>query len=246
MLAHLKNHPFDVEAFFEYSLVLTYAIPQEELQTLIPECLKLDTFQGKWAFVAIAFVQTKALRPKGLPAFMGNDFFLIGYRIFVQYTTNLGKRLRGLYILKSETDSRRMELLGSLFSRYQYTTIDINQILQGAILQITSKKSGLDVVVNISSQNRSLPFTSPFSNWQEARRYAGPLPFTFSYNPETREVLIVEGIREHWQPTPVQVLRADSIFFDSFNLPTPILASAFIIKDIPYQWKRGRTEQWNR
>ena len=54
MLSFLKNHPFAVEAFFESSLVLTFALPKEQLQDLIPECLQLDTFQDKWAFVAVA------------------------------------------------------------------------------------------------------------------------------------------------------------------------------------------------
>ena len=76
MLTFLKNHPFAVEAFFESSLVLTFAVPKEQLETLIPECLQLDTFNDKWAFIAVAMVQTKDLRPKGFPKFMGNDFFL--------------------------------------------------------------------------------------------------------------------------------------------------------------------------
>ena len=95
MFSFLKNHPFAVEAFFESSLVFTFAIPKEQLQHLIPECLKLDTFNDQWAFIAVAMVQTKHLRPKGFPKFAGNDFFLIGYRVFVRYTNNKGKRLRG-------------------------------------------------------------------------------------------------------------------------------------------------------
>ena len=78
MFSSLKNHPFAVEAFFESSLVLTFAVPKEQLQTYIPECLQLDTFNDKWAFIAIAMVQTNDLRPKGFPKFMGNNFFLIG------------------------------------------------------------------------------------------------------------------------------------------------------------------------
>mgnify|MGYP003497522576 FL=1 len=100
----LKNHPFAVETFFKSSLVLTYAVPKEELKNLIPECLQLDTFNDQWAFVAVAMVDTKNLRPKGFPRFMGNDVILTGYRIFVRYIDNAGKRLRGLYILKSETN----------------------------------------------------------------------------------------------------------------------------------------------
>ncbi len=44
MLSFLKNHPFAVEAFFERSLVLTFAAAKEDLQPFIPECLALDIF----------------------------------------------------------------------------------------------------------------------------------------------------------------------------------------------------------
>ena len=127
MLSFLKDHPFAVEAFFESSLVITFAVLKEELQSLIPECLELDTYNDKYAFIAVAMVQTKDLRPKGFPKFIGNDFFLIGYRIFVRYTNNRGKRLRGLYILKSETDKRKMEFMGNIFTHYNYATTDISQ-----------------------------------------------------------------------------------------------------------------------
>ena len=109
MFSFLKDHPFAVEAFFESSLVLTFAVPKEQLEQYIPECLQLDTFQDRWAFIAIAMVQTKDLRLKGFPRFIGNDFFLTGYRVFVRYTNKAGKKLRGLYILKSETDKKKME-----------------------------------------------------------------------------------------------------------------------------------------
>jgi len=122
----LKNHPFAVETFFESSLVLTFSVPKEELKGLIPECLELDTFNDQWAFVAVALVQTKNLRPKGFPKFMGNDFFLIGFRVFVRYTNKQGKSLRGLYILKSETNKKKMSFFGNIFTHYNYATTDID------------------------------------------------------------------------------------------------------------------------
>ena len=56
MPSFLKNHPFGVEAFFESSTVLAFAVPKEELEPLIPESLALDLFEAKWAFVAVAMV----------------------------------------------------------------------------------------------------------------------------------------------------------------------------------------------
>jgi len=240
----LKNHPFAVEAYFEQSLVLTFAVPKEELQDLIPECLELDLFQEKLAFVAVAMVQTTDLRPKGFPKFMGNDFFLIGYRVFVRYTTNAGKRLRGLYILKSETDKKKMTFMGNLFSHYNYTTTDILQSEQDNTTTITSIHSNFKVTLTKTEEEIDLPEHSPFADWKEARRFAGPLPFTFTYNNKTKEVLIIEGVRQNWTPNPVKVLDYHFDFLSSLQLKNPVLANAFIIKEIPYYWKKGKIEQW--
>lgn len=245
MLNFLKNHPFAVEAHFDSSLVFTFAVPKEELQKFIPECLTLDTFQDKWAFIAIAMVQTKDLRPKGFPKFMGNDFFLIGYRVFVRYTNKAGKNLRGLYILKSETDKMKMQFLGNLFTHYNYTTTDISQKEIEAKKMIFSLNSKFDVEISKNEEEVMLPAHSPFKDWKEARRFAGPLPFTFTYNKETKEVLIIEGVRENWVPKPVNVLNYDFEFLRTLELEKPVLANAFIISNIPYCWKKGKIEKWN-
>lgn len=247
MLSFLKNHPFAVEAFFESSLVLTFAIPKEEVLHLIPECLALDTFNNKWAFIAVAMVQTKNLRPKVFPKFMGNDFFLIGYRLFVRFTNNSGKSLRGLYILKSETDKKKMEFLGNIFTHYNYRTTDIQHLNQNGTNEINSNKSGFKIKIeNTNSANIPLPDGSPFKDWKEARRFAGPLPFTFTYNQSEKTVLIIEGVRENWDPMPVNVLNYQFSFLDQLNLKEAKLANAFIIKNIPYYWKKGRIEKWKQ
>ncbi|WP_339893125.1 DUF2071 domain-containing protein [uncultured Algibacter sp.] len=244
MLSFLKNHPFAVESFFESSTVLTFAVPKEQLQNLIPECLQLDTFQDKWAFVAVAMIQTKELKPKGFPKFMGNNFFLIGYRVFVRYTSSTGKNLRGLYILKSETDKKKMELMGNLFTHYNYTTTDINQSETDGTKELSSIKSNFKLTLDQAEQEVSLPENSPFADWKEARRYAGPLPFTFTYNKETKEVLIIEGVRQNWTPSPVKVIDYKFEFLDTIKLQNPVLANAFVIRNIPYQWKKGKIDLW--
>ena len=244
MLTFLKNHPFAVESFFECSTVLTFAVPKEQLQHLIPECLTLDTYQDKWAFIAIAMVQTKDLRPKSFPKFLGNDFFLIGYRIFVRYNNIQGKNLRGLYIIKSETNKKKMEFLGNLFTHYNYTTTDIAQIETDSTKEILSLNSNFKITIDKSTDEVSLPQKSPFLDWANARRFAGPLPFTFTYNAQSKEVLIIEGVRENWKPYPIKVILYEFDFLNKLNLQVIVLANAFEIKNIPYYWKKGRIESW--
>ncbi|QTD37423.1 DUF2071 domain-containing protein [Polaribacter batillariae] len=244
MFKKLKNHPFAVEAFFKSSIVFTFAVPKKELESLIPDCLTLDTFKDKWAFIAIAMVQTKDLRIKGMPKFMGNDFFLIGYRVFVRYTNRKGKRLRGLYILKSETDCNKMTFRGNIFTHYNYTTTDVNINSDKHKIELFSNKSNFNIKVDKTEAEIDLPANSPFANWKEARRFAGPLPFTFTYNAATKEILIIEGVRTNWKPKPLKVDDYHFNFLNQLKLKNCVLANSFIIENIPYQWKKGKIESW--
>jgi uncharacterized protein YqjF (DUF2071 family) len=244
MLSFLKDHPFAVAAHFEASLVLTYAAPKEELLKFIPGCLSLDTFADTWAFIAVAMVKTTHLRPKGFPEFTGNDFILTGYRIFVKYNTSDGKRLRGLYIIRSETDKAKMAFLGNIFTHYNYQKTDIAFQRQNGIITVQSVKSDLFVKVKENNGVIALPDHSPFNDWKEARRFAGPLPFTFTYDSNKKEVLIIEGVREDWKPQAVEVINSQIGFISGLGLKGAVLANAFVISDIPYFWKKGRKDLW--
>lgn len=244
MFTSLRYHPFAVETFFKSSLVLTYAVAKEELQNLIPPCLTLDTFEDKWAFMAVAMVDTKALRPKGFPEVLGNDFFLMGYRIFVRYTTQEGKKLRGLYILQSSTNKKKMEIFGNIFTKYHYNTTDITLNYGEKAMQVISQQANLDVSVNWQNEDITLPQTSPFKDWKIARRFAGPLPFTFTFLPTSNQVLIIEGVRENWTPKPVEILHQKVGFVENKNFKEITLANAFVLENIPYYWKKGRIDLW--
>lgn len=238
----LKNHPFAVSAHFERSTVLTFAVPKDQLLSFIPECLELDTFQDKWAFIAVALVQTENLRPKGTPKIFGNDFFLIGYRIFVRYSTSYGKRLRGLYIIKSETNKKKMEFIGNIFTHYNYTTTDISVFEKNEIRSIISKKSNFQINIDTSDNDVKMPIASPFDEWKQARRFAGPLPFTFTYNETDNSVLIIEGVRSNWKPKAINVTQYHFEYLEKLNLKDIVLANAFEINDIPYYWKKGKKD----
>lgn len=153
--------------------------------------------------------------------------------------------MRGLYILKSETDSKWLATFGNIFTRYRYTTTDISYETKGAVTSISSIGSGLDIKLGSDEEATKLPEASPFGDWKEARRFAGPLPFTFTYDEGTRNVSIIEGVRQNWTPKPIDVLEYEVEFLRSLNIDGLVLANAFIIQDVPYLWKKGRVEKWN-
>lgn len=237
----LKDHPFAIEAYFDFSLVFTFAISVNDAKKLIPTFLEPDTFNNEHAFIAVAMVKTKNLRPKGFPEWFGRNFFLTGYRVFVRYHNQHHKHLRGLYILKSETDSKWMSVMGNIFSSYKYETGTIQVEEFNKEIKINSTDLGINAHIIRGNENTLLPASSPFTNWQEARKFAGPLPFTFTAANANKSVLIIEGVRNHWQPMPVIVLNADFKFINDIKIPCT-LANAFIIDKVPYYWKKGRKE----
>ena len=238
-----RANPFAVNAWFDYSCTLTFALPQEEIAAHLPSCLEPDTFDHKWGFVAVAVVQTRQLRPAGFPKCLGNDFVLVGYRYFVRYRSATGRNLRGLYILRSETDKKRMELLGNIFTRYRYVKTDVRVNEENDRLRIDSIDTGLRIEVDLTDHT-NLPKGSPFSRWEDARKFSGPLPFTFTCEAEKKRVLIVEGVRSDWKPMPVRVMQCDIPFLSELGHENAILANAFIVKNIPYHWKKGTSEPW--
>ena len=248
MFAALHRHPFAVQAHFRHSLVLTFAYPEALLQELLPPGLTVDSYEGN-GFLAIALVQTEALRPAGFPAWLGRDFFLSGYRIFSRYRRADGKVLRGLRILRSYTDQRSMVWSGNLFTRYQYQKCQVTSRREAQTLDYTITTPGAvaDVTVRayIDQAASAPPAGSPFADLKTARRFAGPLPFTFGYEAATRSMVIVEGVRQHWQPMPVRVegLRCTFLEQAPFNAAPLRLANAFFIENIPYHWKRGEVER---
>jgi hypothetical protein len=241
----LKRHPFAVDAYFRHCLVLSYALPEPVLTPLLPPGLTLDGFEGS-GFVAVALVQTERLRPAFLPATFGQSFFLTGYRIFARYTTPEGKNLRGLRILRSDTDKPLMALAGNALTHYHYhlAVVDLTVTLERLEVRVNSRPPGtaeLHVLADLTRVPAPLPPGSPFRDLKEARRFAGPLPFTFDYEPETHSMIRVQGVREHWEPQPVRVeVRENTFLCDArFAGARPILANAFYVKDIPYRWLRG-------
>jgi hypothetical protein len=238
----LQRHPFPVDAFFRHSLVLTYAYPAALLAPLLPPGLVLDTLRG-YGFLAIALVQAERLHPAWVPAALGRNVFLAGYRIFARRTD--GQSLRGLRILRSLTDSPAMWCAGNLFTHYQYRLCrsELREIDGGIEWTVRTRRgdADLEIAVPFAGRPASLPDASPFVSEQEARRYAGPLPYTFDYEPETHSIVSIRGVRSRWDPRPVRVIVRRNTFLDQppFAGFAPLLANAFYLRDVPYRWERG-------
>jgi hypothetical protein len=59
-------------------------------------------------------------------------------------------------------------------------------------------------------------------------------------------VLVIEGVRGDWKPALVKVVDQHFSFVEQLGFSETRLANAFIIKNIPYYWKKGKIEKWKQ
>ncbi len=236
----LKRHPFPVVAWFERVVAVSFAFPEEVLRPLVPEPLEIDSHEG-FGFVTVALVWTKGLRPAVFPAFLGQDFFLAGYRIFTRLRDEKGRRMRGLKILRSETDKARMVLSGNLLTHYNYRRVRLEASDSRVRTWLPDGRETLDLSFDLTDEPDAPPAGSPFADLRAARNFAGPMPFTFDAEGDGRFV-VIEGKRTEWTPRPVRILDWKVGLFDEapFRGVTPVLANAFRVDGVPYRWEKGR------
>ena len=240
LAVRLKRHPFPVEAWFDRVIAISFAFPEDVLRSLVPEPLEIDAYERQ-GFVTVALVWTRGLRPAGFPAFLGKDFFLAGYRIFTRLRDERGRRLRGLKILRSETDKASMVLSGNLMTHYYYRRVILETSDTRVRTWLPDGRETLDITFDPTSEPDAPPEGSPFADLRAARQFAGPMPYTFDAEADGR-FIVIEGKRADWTPKPLRITHWKIGLFDEapFRGVTPVLANAFQVSGVPYRWERGR------
>ena len=130
-------------------------------------------------------VKVRGMRPAFLPRWLGQRFVLVGFRVFARHRDASGRVRRGLRILESRTDRRALVAMGNLLTHYKYRRARVDWQLAAEGLQVRLGESGGDLTLDVLARTDGeapLPATSPFLDWQQARRFAGPLPWTFDYD----------------------------------------------------------------
>jgi len=56
--------------------------------------------------------------------------------------------------------------------------------------------------------------------------------------------VIIEGVRQNWNPRPVSVGLESAAFFSHppFAGTPVVLANAFLLEGVPYRWRKGLVE----
>ena len=141
-----------------------------------------------------------------------------------------------------------MQLFGNLLTHYHYerSTFRVQRTNQNYEVEVKTPggHADLHIEADMSVPPSAPPAGSPFSDFTEARKFAGPLPFTFDYESQTNSIIRVQGVRQQWNPRPVSVTVHQNTFLQEppFRNSGAVLANAFYLENVPYSWRSGIRE----
>jgi uncharacterized protein YqjF (DUF2071 family) len=237
--------PFATNTVWAEAVCVNYRLDPPALRPLVPEVFDLDLHAGR-AFVSLTASRLKDFGVGWLPAALRMNFYQSTYRAHVTYTDFRGRRLRGCYFVRSETNSRLMSLTANLlpeFRAHHCGTYPILMARQGDHLVVTvdSAPDPTGKVVLVLDTGRPLagmPPGSVFGSPAAAYDFLVEFYDAFSYAPESQEVFLLQIERGPWH---VQVVEPVDYYFGYFSDgPFPpgsaVLDSVFYFRNTPYRW----------
>jgi hypothetical protein len=104
-------HVHDIDAFLERRLLVNYRVDPEVVSGLLPRPFAPRLVNG-YAIAGVCLIHMSEVRPKNLPAALGVDIQGSAHRVAVTWTDRDGVEHPGVYILRRDSGSRIVGLIG--------------------------------------------------------------------------------------------------------------------------------------
>jgi hypothetical protein len=237
--------PFNTNTVWAEAVCVNIRVDPAALRPLVPEIFELDLYQGS-AFVSLTASRLKDFGLGRLPRALRTNFYQATYRAHVTFTDFRGRKSRGCYFVRSETNSQVMSLAANMlpeFRAHHCSTYPILMARQGPHFMLTVD-SGDDpagkvvLVLDTSRDLTAMPNRSIFPSISDAYDFIVDFHDAFSYDPDVNEVFLLQIERGDWAIHVVEPV--DAYFGYVTNGPFPTgsaqLDSIFYFTDVPYRW----------
>jgi uncharacterized protein YqjF (DUF2071 family) len=229
-----------MRTIFRRCVLVNFAVDVEAMRSVLPRFIEPDVHEGS-AYLSVVVAEMEKMRPAFLPAPLGVTYHQIVYRAVVRCGDE-----RGVHFLRSDADSRFMNVLGNALSFFRFHTADISFRDRRGLLEldVTPEDAGpadVHATYTVADACRTLPSTSAFEDLASAQRWLVDLFAAFAYTPGRRLVDVVRIHRSEWDLRVVHDLRAQYGFMGDagpFGPDAASLDSVFYVEGLDYLWHR--------
>ncbi len=240
----IQKNPLTVLGTITRCWLFTYGTSIEDARRLLPRGLEPITHNGR-AFWNVVYSSIHNMRPPGVPAPLGVDYWHVGYRLYVSCPLANGETVEGLWFARSDCDNLFMSIAGNLLTDFNFHTagIRINESNGAVDLRIDSREAPMRARL-IDERPAALPSGSAFASLDEAAAFLKYKPYDISIEPDGRaNVVRIARDEDAWRSRLVRVEEQRWAFFDDKSVRPEI---CYQVDPIVYRWNRARVYETAR
>jgi hypothetical protein len=223
-------------------MLINFRVDAAVMQKFLPAPFRPKLHRG-FAIAGICLIRLEAIRPKGLPAFLGFSSENAAHRIAVEWGGPSGEMNEGVFIPRRDTGSRLNHLAGGRIFPGQHHWATFLVLDDGSHVDFTMQSHDKTVSVQVRGfDSDALPPSSCFASLAHSSDFfkCGSLGYSV-----THDARCLDGLRlktEDWRVKALTVEQVESSFFaDSSLFPAGSVEfdHALIMRDIPHEWHQA-------
>jgi uncharacterized protein DUF2071 len=233
----MRKNPITMKGRIDRCWLFTFQASEEEARAILPKPLVPVTRDG-CAFWNVVVCRVGAMRPRGVPGFLGMGYWHVAYRLYARFRPAVGGPIEGLYFVRSDCDSGLMAWMGNLVTDFNFhkATIDVREDREWLRVTVDAPGATADATLRRGAEAR-LSKHSVFASIEEASSFLKYKPCAFSVLEDGRvNVVRIERDEAAWRGRPVEVVHQEWAFFGGRPVAPEICTE---VEPIAYRWNRG-------
>lgn len=235
---------FELTGWLDPCYLLSYVVPADRLRPLVPAELELETL-GDFGLANLVISRIAALRPKSLPSFAGLAYWHVALRFHTKVVIRGGRRLHGLFFVRSFVSSRLIALVGNRLTGFKMVPAQFEIRREAAQFEVLIKDCARLRFWNSGQELLSTPVPPPFlsrDHMNQVLRYS-PMSFDIVRAGNSVSITEVERDQAEWSESAVKAEGTEWSHSDLKVLSGAELVRATSVSPIKYRWRLGRIEQ---
>lgn len=227
-----------IQGTIDRRVLVNFRLDPDRVDAILPGRLRSQVVDG-YAIGGICLIRLEHIRPDGWPSALGLRSENAAHRIAIEWDDERGRRRRGVYIPRRDTNSRLNTLVGGrLFPGiHHHADFEVQEIEDRIAVSMASRDGDTDITVRARIGDE-LPVGSVFDTVGQASAFFAQGSLGLSPDGKGHlDALELETL--NWSVTPLEVEAVTSAFFDGearFPAGTAVLDNALLMRGIAHRW----------
>lgn len=246
--------PITMSAVFQDLLLVTYAVPPEQLAAQLPEKVHPYERDGR-AYISIVIANIRGMRPRLLPQAAGSNYYQIVYRAVVRLRDSAGRDYPGVFFLRSDGNDPVMNFFGNRLTEFRFhyfrrSAIGLFKRNSDMLVSVESADKGGDLVLHLTDLGPAVehPPAPGFADLDDEKETLVQLFHAYAHDPQRQRIYDLEIERGEWDLRRLHHEDGFTAFFGEspFAAMNPSPVSSLYIRECKYIWKPMRELSMDR